>query len=260
MSSPSELLIFGVGQLGQLYAAGALRLGIRVWPLTRQMDPEAVLATFPVGEPILLGVSEAAFADALQMIPLARRGDVVLVQNELFPNQLREWGLENATILTVWLSKKKGRPIEVARTSSAFGPHATRFHQMHNALDLPSIVLDTRSALHGDIAAKFTFILTINALGLLENLSLGQWLEKDATQVSHLIDEARALAQVHLQEEVDAAQIRRWVMEAMEGLRDYPARGRSAEARLKKALSDAERFALELPALRKVASEQMQRM
>lgn len=257
MSSARELLIFGVGQLGQLYAAGALRLGVRVWPLTRQMDAERTLAQFPEGEPILLAVAEASFGATLSEIPQSRRQDVVLVQNELFPTQLTEWGLDQATILTVWLSKKKGRPIELARTSSAFGPHAALFHQIHQALDVPSVVLDTRAELHADIAAKFTFILTINALGLVENLSLGQWLEKDPAQVSRLIDEARALAQAHLQAQVDAAETRHRVMEAMEGLRDYPAKGRSAQARLKKALSDAERFALELPALRNIARGQL---
>ena len=257
MSSSHEMLVFGAGQLGQLYAAGALRLGIRVWPLTRQMDADQTMAAFPDGHPILLGVAEASFADALRKIPDSRRQDVVLVQNELFPAQLAEWGLDKATVLTVWLSKKKGRPIEVARTSSAYGRHAALFHRMHQALELPSTVLTSAEELHTDIAAKFTFILTINALGLVENLSLGQWLEKDHTQVSRLIDEARALAQMHLQANVDAAQTRQRVMEAMEGLHDYPAKGRSAKARLSKALDDAARFELDLPCLRQIANGQV---
>lgn len=251
--SASELLVFGVGQLGQLYAAGALRLGLRVWPLTRHMDAKATIASFPAGQPILLGVSEVAFSQALDAIPLARRQDVVLVQNELFPSQLSASGLDGATVLTVWLSKKKGRPIEVARTSSAYGPYASLFHRIHEALDLPSVTLRSLPELQVEIAAKYTFILTINALGMVENLCLGDWLDKDAERVARLINDARLLAEAHLSAEVDATQIRSVVMEAMEGLRDYPAKGRSAAARLDKALLDAANFSLALPALTDIA-------
>lgn len=254
MAAPRELVVFGVGQLGQLYAAGALRLGLRVTPITRHDDPTTVLADLPLGTPILLAVSEDDLGPAVSKIPPARWGDLCLVQNELFPARWRALGLTEPTILVVWLSKKKARPVEVARVSPAYGKHAAIMTAMFEALELPAKALEDTAALDVELVAKFAFILTINALGLVENLTLGEWLARDPETVARLVTEAQALGEAHLGHPVPREEIHARVEEAMRGLSTYPARGRTASARLARAKVDAERFGLDVPALFKIAA------
>ena len=246
---PSDLVIYGVGQLGQLFAGGALRLGLRVTPIVRATDRALVFRDLPRGTPIFLTVSEDMLPAAVDDVPPDRHGDVVLVQNELFPRRWHALGLDAPTVLVVWLSKKKGRPVEVARPTFAWGRHAQLAVEMHRALDVPAQVLDDEAALHQELVSKFAFILTINALGLAENLPLGAWLEKDRRRVMSLVDEARLLAEAHLGTSVDAEYVELAVLEAMAALKDYPARGRTAHERIERALRDAAAFGLELPRL-----------
>lgn len=250
---PSDLVVYGVGQLGQLFAGGALRLGLRVLPVVRETDRAAVFEGLPPRTPVLLSVPEDALEQAVHDVPGDRHGDVMLVQNELFPKRWHALGLDSPTVLVVWLSKKKGRPVEVARPTFAFGRHARLAVEMHRALDLPAQILEDEVALHQELVSKFSFILAINALGVVENLTLGAWLEKDRARVMALADEARLLAEAHLGASVDAEYVELAVVEAMTALHDYPARGRTARARVERAVRDAAAYGLSLPRLVEVS-------
>ena len=54
-----DFAVWGLGELGRLYAGGALRAGHRVTPLTRATDPATTLASLPSATPILIAVGEA---------------------------------------------------------------------------------------------------------------------------------------------------------------------------------------------------------
>lgn len=256
MRAPRDLGIIGVGQLGQLYAAGALRLGMRVTPLLRGQDRAAFYEALPPGTPLLLSLPEDALASEVQAVPSTRRDDVILVQNELFPHQWRALGLPHPTVATVWLSRKKHRPIEVARTSLAHGPFAQLFVDIHEALELPARVAVDDDELLQDIVAKYAFILTINALGLVENLTLGEWLARDPEGVRVLIAEAVRLGAWHAGQEMAAESISPAVLEAMQALAGYPARGRTARERLLRAARDLAHARVEAPRLLAIATSQ----
>lgn len=250
---PSDLVVYGVGQLGQLFAGGALRLGLRAVPIARDTDRSAVFASVPPHTPILLSVPEDALEGAVRDVPAERHSDVLLVQNELFPQRWRALGLDAPTVLVVWLSKKKARPVEVARPTFAYGRHARLAARIHDELELPARVLDEEEELHQELVSKFAFILTINALGVVENLPLGQWLAKDRARVLALVDEARLLGEAHLGATVAAEYTELAVLEAMAALKDYPAKGRTAEARVVRAARDAAAFGLHLPAVLEIS-------
>lgn len=253
LPAPRELGVIGIGQLGQLYAGGALRLGLRVTPLLRGQDRPAFYDALPPGTPLLLSLPEDALAGEVAQVPAARKDDVVLVQNELFPTQWRALGLANPTVLTVWLSKKKSRPVEVARATLAHGPFARLFVQIHEALGLPARVATDESELLQDIVAKYVFILTINALGLVENLTLGEWLKRDPEGVRALIAEAARLGSWHAGQEVPPERLTPAVLAAMEALHGYPARGRSAGERLARAQRDLAEATIAAPRLLEIA-------
>ena len=251
----SSFVVFGVGQLGQLFAGGALRLGRSETPTVRDADPGLVLAAVPEGAPILLATPEAAMADAIGAVPAARRDDVILVQNELFPAVWEAAGAKAPTVAIVWLSKKKGRAVEVAGPTEVFGRHADVVAEIHAAQGLPVTVLNDEAALGAALVAKYAFILTINALGMVENLTLGDWLSRDEPQVRAVLSDALALGTAHLGADIDVEGARTRVLGAMEGLSNYPARGRTAAARVARARHDAERLGVALAGFAEIPAE-----
>ena len=249
-----DLIVVGLGQLGALLGATALRLGIRVTPLVRHTDRHAAFATAPFDTPLLVAVGEGALQSVVEEVPKSRRNNIVLIQNELFPSTWTALGITAPTVAVVWFSKKEGRPVEVARESAVCGPHAALTAQLMQSSGAPCVEVDVETRdLH--LVAKFAFILAINSLGVLRNDSLRTWLETDRERCEAAIRDGITLGCAHLGHDVDKAQALQMAVEGMEGLGDYPARGRTAAQRLERALTDAKAFAIVVPALDTLAAE-----
>jgi hypothetical protein len=249
MSSPHrQLVVCGLGQLGQLFGAAALAADVQVTPLLRRSD-RAVLDDIPEDTPVLLTVGERDLGSSVASLPASRRSHLILVQNELFPSVWRDAGATEPTVAIVWISKKKGRPVEVGGPTRVFGRYAEDVRAWHDALDLPCEVLADERALGAALVSKYAFILTINALGVVENFSLGEWLERDESRVRGLIADATSLGRAHLGDDVDEDAVTRDVLAGMKALAHYPAKGRTAAARVERAKADAARFSLELGAI-----------
>jgi hypothetical protein len=243
-----NFVVYGLGELGQLYGAAALRAGMRVTPITRASDPHAVLDGLPSDVPILLAVGESALDGALATLGRARGEATILLQNELFPSAYRKHDV-TPTVLVPWLLKKRGTPLMVARVSPVFGPQAALVEELHRALLLPCETLRSERALYQALVEKYAFILTINALGSLRDRTLQLWLQEDPFLVRALARETAALGAVLCESTVDLAGCERAVEEAMRALGTIAARGRSAEARVKRALEHGERLGIALPEL-----------
>lgn len=246
---PKDLVLVGVGQLGTLFGEGALAAGRRVTPLRRDSDVERCLDDVPLGSPVLVTTGEKDLPGALQGLPKDRWPDVILVQNELFPSTWRALDLEDPTVAVVWLSKKPGRPVEIGGPTDVYGKHAQVMAQIHEALTLPCTLLSTSEQLGTALVAKYAFILAINALGLEDDVTLGDWLERDQARVLAVLDDTRRLAEAKLGHSVDGKRVQRKVLDAMTLLSSYPAKGRTAAERLERARADAAALGLKLPAL-----------
>lgn len=243
-----NLAVYGLGELGQLYGAAALRAGYRVTPITRDVLPEVALQGLPADVPILVAVGESSLDDVLAGLGKARGDAVILLQNELFPSAWRRHDIQ-PTVLVPWLLKKRGTPLLVARPSPVFGVHAELVRGLHEALELPCEVLPNEHALYQALVEKYAFILTINALGLLRDRTLGLWLQEDPGRVAAFARETAQLGAVLCESEIDLARCERAVVEGMRALHTVSARGRSAEARVGRAVSEGQRIGLELPEL-----------
>lgn len=244
-----DFVVYGPGELGRLYAGGALRLGRRVTPITRGSDRQEVFSSMPEDVPILLSVREDALAQAVADVPKARRRDVILVQNELFPKTLRALGLEEATVAVVWLLQKKGQPRLVARPTQVFGPSAAFFRDVHESLELPAEVLADERALARALVAKYAFIFAVNLLGVLADRTVGAWLIADQKKVLAAIDEGLELGAAEADLEGPLAGERAVCLEAMQALSSMPARGRTAKERVERASRRAKELSLSLPLL-----------
>ncbi len=262
-----DLIVVGIGELGSLYANAALKRGLRVTPVTRAQHPAAALADAPTDAPVLVAVAEADLEAALESLPAERRASLILLQNELFPSQWSRFTPSTPTVMIPWLLKKKGEPLLVARSTPVFGRHAELVVELHDALGFRAETLPDEAALRQAIVDKYAFILTVNALGLLQDLSLGAWSNKDPAQVDALAREAarlgaklvsvRADGDAPEQERVARIDVDASIAQVQLGMRAMSAmraRGRTAKGRLERALGNAARFGLATPALARAAA------
>jgi hypothetical protein len=240
-----DIVVFGLGQLGQLYGSAALRAGIRVTPITRGVSPQAVLTALPEETPVLLAVGEEALAGALD--ELGAR-PTILLQNELFPSAWERRG-STPTVMVPWLLKKAGQPLTVPRSTQVFGAQAELVEALHAALGIACERLPNVQALHQALVDKYAFILTINALGLLRDRTLAIWLAEDPLRVRALAEEAATLGERLCGTSIDRARTIQAVLEGMRNLSSMSARGRTARARIDRALAHAAQLGLELPEL-----------
>ncbi|MDB4974269.1 MAG: hypothetical protein JWN48_2610 [Myxococcaceae bacterium] len=249
-----ELVVYGLGQLGQLYGAAALRAGMRVTPITRHSDPEAILQTVGRDVPILVAVSEDALDAVLERLGPDRGHAAILLQNELFPSRWQRHGMQ-PTVLVAWLLKKPDAALTVIRPTPVFGAHAELLLELHRALAIPAVELHEERALHQALVEKYAFILTINTLGLLRDRTMGMWLQEDPRLVHAVALEAAQLGALLCGQRVDLLRCAAVAAEGMRALSGIGARGRTAKARVERALEHGASFGLELPELRRAAAE-----
>lgn len=243
-----DLVIYGVGELGQLYGAAALRAGLRVTPITRASDPARVLAGLAHDVPILVAVGESSLDEVLASLPEERATAPILLQNDVFPSRWTQHRLE-PTVIVAWLLKKRGTPLTVARSSPVFGRHAPLVLALHELIGAPAHALARPAELHQALVEKYAFILGINALGLARDRTLAGWLQEDPLRVRAITDEAATLGAALCGAEIDRAACAAVVEDAWRALGTMSARGRTAGARVRRALTQAHDLGLDLPEL-----------
>jgi len=249
-----DFIVYGLGELGRLYGSAALRAGLRVTPVTRALDPADVFSHVPGETPILVAVGEDALDDVLSALG-PRGNDAILLQNELFPSSYQKHEV-TPTVMVPWVLKKRGVATSVARPTPVFGRHADLVCELHQALDLPVTKLREEAALHQALIEKYAFIITINALGLLRDRTLGMWLQEDPIRVHAIGLEAAQLGAILCeQQDVDLAKCARVVVEGMRALGTTGARGRTAGSRIARALAHGKRIGIALPELSRAEDE-----
>jgi hypothetical protein len=247
-----DLVIVGLGELGRWLGAGALGTGMRVTPVLRNTPLEPVWASVPVETPIVVAVSEDALDDVLAHVPSARHAELVLLQNELFPSRYAHLDAAPA-VLVPWLLKKRGLPQIVIRPTPVFGRHAALIAELCTALHVPCEPLPDADALARALADKYTFILSINALGTLHDLTLGTFLHEHPELTRAVAMEAGRLSARLSGTPIDDARSEACVLEGMGAMAQIGARGRTARARVLRALERAQHLGLPMPKLEEIA-------
>ncbi len=249
-----DLVIYGVGELGRLYGAAALRVGLRVTPITRDGEPARVLAGLGADVPILVSVGEDALDGVLASLPQERATAPILLQNDLFPSRWEQHGL-TPTVIVAWLLKKRGTQLTVARSSPVYGKHAPLVLALHEAMGAAAHELARPAQLAQALVEKYAFILGINALGMLRDRTLSGWQQEDPLRVRAVTSEAATLGAALSGIELDRAACERAVDEAFHALGTMSARGRTAASRVRRALTQAHDLGLSLPELEKIARD-----
>lgn len=248
-----SIVIVGLGQMGGTFAHGFLRGGRTVHPVTRAMSMEQVAAEASAPSLALIAVAEDALDGVLATAPAAWRDRLALLQNELLPGEWERHGIADPTIAIVWFEKKKTTPIHVVVPTLVCGPRAGVVLDALDALEIPARAIE-RDALLFELVRKNLYILTSNIAGLEVGGTVGELWKQHRALASDVASEIVALQAARAGQPLDHGALVDAMVEAFEGDPEHRCTGRSAPARLGRALAQAERAGLALPTLARIAA------
>lgn len=249
-------VVVGLGEMGSVFARGFLRTGQVVVPVLR--DTDARTTAMEIGTPavVLVAVGEEDLHDVLARIPRQWRPQLALLQNELLPRDWAQHDIDAPTVAVVWFEKKRGQDVKVILPTPLYGPAADRLGAALAALGIPFRILTDPQALLFELVRKNLYILTSNIAGLEAGGEVGDLWSEHRTLAAAVADEVLEI-QAWL---ADTVLPREALIEGMlEAFRADPAHrctGRSAPARLRRALAHADRAGLAVPTLRTIAARE----
>jgi len=249
----NEVVVIGLGQLGRVFSGGLLRAGCTVVPVNRGDDMFTVAHAHPEPELVLVAVAENDLHTVLAALPGAWRPRVALIQNELLPRDWEKYHYTDPTVISVWFEKKKGIDAKPLIASPVAGPAASLLCRALDAIELPCREVAAGDPLLFELVRKNVYILTTNIAGLKTGGTVVQlWAQHEdfARQVAkEVMDIQDALTGVRLDRDALIA----GMLEAFDGDPGHGCTGRSAPARLARAISHADAFGLAVPILRSLA-------
>lgn len=249
------VVLIGLGQLGSVFAHGLLRCGHTVVPVNRGDDLEEVARRVAEPELVLVTVGEKDLDPVLAALPAAFRGVVGLVQNGLLPEDWTRHEL-HPTVAVVWFEKKKDIPPTPILPTPVAGPKAELLVEALRAVELPAEVID-EADLPEALVLKNVYIAVFNlaalAPGIDPAITVGALWRDHRPLVDALARDVLALEEARLGRSVDRQAIVAGLRRAVEADPDHRARGRSAPARLERALSVARERGLSVPAIEALA-------
>lgn len=247
------IIVLGIGELGSVFARAFLKNNYPVYPITRATDIDELRVSIDP-ELILVCTTEVDLQSALQSIPNEWKDRVGMMQNELLPRDWEAHGFINPTIISVWFEKKKGMDSKVLISSSTYGSKAQILVESLSLLNIPAHVVANENELLFELVLKNLYILTTNIAGLAIEVSstvddlCNHHLELMRDVSSDVLKLQSALTdQIFSKDTLEQGMIR-----AFEGDLNHACMGRSATARLDRALELAKGFKLDVPTLEKI--------
>lgn len=250
------IVVIGIGEIGSVFARGFMRLGHPVYPVTRDMDMQQAAGDFPEPELVLVAVGESDLDSILEQLPTAWRDRVGLIQNELLPGDWKKHGLQNPTVISVWFEKKKGQDSKVVVPSPAYGPQATLLNDALNTLDIPATQVEDEAMMLQELVRKNYYILTSNIAGLRTGGSVSELWQNHEEFARNVAADVHALQEHLAGESLDHEALIAAMVVAFEGDPDHQCMGRSAPARLQRALAIANAANIDVPTLKAIRDEQ----
>jgi hypothetical protein len=248
------VVVIGIGEMGSVFARGLLRIGHPVYPVTRQGAIAEVAEQLPSPELVLVAVAEADLVSVLQQIPACWANRLVLLQNELLP---RDWcDFPETTVISVWFEKKKGQDSKVILPSPVYGKFAETLQQALGSIAIPARILDNAEELLFELVVKNLYILTSNIAGLKVGGTVGTLWQEHHDFANAVASDVIMLQQALSSHIFNHQDLINAMLKAFEGDPEHKCMGRSAPARLQRALQQAEHFNLHLDTLKAIAYEQ----
>jgi len=248
-----NIILIGAGEMGGVFARGFLRTGFTVVPVNRGDDVDKVAAENPTPEMVLLAMGETDLSHALGSMPQVWQDKLALLQNELLPQDWLQHGIK-PTVTSVWFEKKPGMDFKVIRSSPVYGPKADIIARSLKSIDIAVEVLKTEDELLDELVTKNLYILTSNLAGLKVGGTVGELWDKHHDFMRAIALEVLDIQEYLTGEEFDRERLIRNMQRAFAGDPAHQCMGRSAPARLQRALQIADKAKLKIPHIRSLTS------
>lgn len=250
------VVVIGIGEIGSVFARGLMKQGYPIVPVTREMDMALVAAEVPEPEMVIVAVAEKDLHPTLAKLPDVWCDKLVLLQNELLPRDWQQHGLDNPTVISVWFEKKKGMDSKVVIASPAYGEFAGVLKEALASLDIPAKEVEGDAALLFELVLKNLYILTTNIAGLECGGNVRElWLNHNDLACS-VAGDVLDIQEYLCGESVDRTALIEGMLSAFDGDPEHGCMGRTAPARLERAISIADEAGLDVPTLRRISKSQ----
>jgi len=243
------IVIIGIGEIGSVFSKGFLQTGHPVYPVIRDMDFNQTINRMPEPELVLISVGESDLQDVLKKIPEPWRSNVALIQNELLPNDWQQQGYKNPTVASIWFEKKKGQDVKVVVPSPIFGPHAGLIKTALDALEIPNEVLSNKEQLLFELVRKNYYILASNICGLKTGGTVSELWNNHEDFVRETLQDIHTIQEHLAGQSLNSDSLLQAMLVAFQGDPEHGCMGRSAPARLQRAISIAKEAKIPTPKL-----------
>jgi hypothetical protein len=142
----------------------------------------------------------------------------------------------------------------VVLPSPVFGQHAKLVFDALATLDLPCVQLDSEDELLFELVRKNLYILTTNIAGLKVGGNVEELAKNHADVMNAVAQDVLDIQDYLTQSKQPREPLIEGMLEAFEGDPQHGCMGRSAPARLKRALGFADEAKLDVPTLRDIQS------
>lgn len=261
-SIKQPVVVIGIGEMSGVFTRGLLRAGYPLYPVTRDISIQAMSEHLKTPEMVLIAVGETDLSPVLEQIPEHWKDRLCLLQNELLPRDWLVHDIQNPTVISVWFEKKKGMDFKVLVPSPVLGPKAEIITHALSTLEIPAWIVKDDQEMLFELVRKNLYILTTNIAGL--DMPPG-------SDVNDLWNENRELAlkviddvltiQSHLTgqsfDEADQERLIEAMVEAINGDLAHKCMGRSAPARLARALEYSHAHGLQVKELERIAANHL---
>jgi len=251
-STGKSIVIIGMGEMAGVFARGFLRCGYTVIPVNRKDDCQNIAKNISNPVLVLVAVGEADLQSVLIDIPVEWKKSLVLLQNELLPNDWLQHQLD-PTVISVWFEKKKGQDYKVLIPSPAFGENAQILVDTLASIDISARKLPSAEDLLFELVVKNVYILTTNIAGLKVGGTVSELWQNHQAFARLVAAEIIELQSKLTSKALDTEKLINAMLIAFKGDPDHNCMGRSAPARLERALQLAEQHQLNLPTLKDIA-------
>ena len=252
----APVILIGIGEMGSVFARGLLRSGHPVYPVTRNDNLTEAAKQLPSPELVVVAVAENDLHAVLETMPPAWQQRLCLLQNELLPADWQQYGFTRPTVISVWFEKKKGQDVKVLIPSPVLGPAAELLETSLGKLDIPVRILADDSELLFELVLKNVYIVTTNCAGLVTGGTVSELWANHRELAEAVAREVIQIQAALTGQDFQAEALIAGMLEAFKGDPDHRCTGRSAPARLARALQQADAAGLAIPGLREIAAGQ----
>ncbi|MBO6940622.1 MAG: hypothetical protein JJ863_36955 [Deltaproteobacteria bacterium] len=252
-STDNDVVLVGLGQMGSVFAHAFLREGHTVHPVNRETDADALAERVPEPAICMVAVGEADLDGVLETLPESWRSRVGLLQNELLPPTWEKHGISDPTVAVVWFEKKATIATKVILPTPVAGPEAALISRSLLRIGVGAEMVED-DALLPALVAKNLYILVANCAGLETGGTVGDLFENHRPLVDAVAGEVLAIQKALVGRPLgNESEILRIVERAVASDPEHGAKGRSAPARLKRAIAQAEEHDIDVPKLKALA-------